>query len=747
MQNRTGGAARSAELRVGRAEGRRCRLSTPSNPKLLLSSEIASKQTLALDFPRPARRRSQEKPFGLQRRFGCVVGLKRQSVPGLHTCVRSETLSAEEARRVTQPLPQQTLKLEAKARVLRQRARSKTASNPTTTSSELSKASSKVTQHRQQPLSRPAGLPRQNSLKMLLDSYARLRSGATGPHQRDQLLRMRDKLREVFKFLDQRLSRMEQKQQPNVNAVLRRRREMAAVVIQKHVRGVLTRKFYREMRVQRARRMRRSLGVQASCSRESFQSRAAEPGQDGARALSRSALGEREGWSQLFQLVKQTEQLWAVKRRAEEEVQSKLSQISAITKKQKRIWAQPRPSAPGSPAAGLSRERTAKLSPDVRDVLVVALPPAPAAGVHRHLPKGGLDIWPQTGGERGSANVSFVLENKSSHCDSERKFFLTERDVKLDNSSLSLEKKAVSPSPFAKVRPPSPPRELPLAPEGCEVVEIPLHFEAADGAFEALVEELVREEPWARLLSARRADEEEVIYGIRTNINAVNEYCNLLIKYIEDCFLVGLAQCMRSALIRGPTRGGAGEGQGRWRPNGRSRALLAPTVYAELEEKILDSYRDARISPLLFDLQRTYHRAVFDCYNETLTALFFTPRPGELSAEERGRIWRADPDVQFFLYKAKSVLLESSLMMCGLMQEKEDSLMDPGLKGLDPLSLQIVHEERLFKLVSALIAQEQQQPLRAFDRAHVCKRSSEISTEIEDLLLEDTLSSFPTLAR
>ena len=53
-----------------------------------------------------------------------------------------------------------------------------------------------------------------------------------------------------------------------------------------------------------------------------------------------------------------------------------------------------------------------------------------------------------------------------------------------------------------------------------------------------LFEEMAREGAWQKLLAgvprpAPPAEEDETIYGIRTNINAVNEYCNLLTKFIE----------------------------------------------------------------------------------------------------------------------------------------------------------------------------------------------------------------------
>lgn len=71
------------------------------------------------------------------------------------------------------------------------------------------------------------------------------------------------------------------------------------------------------------------------------------------------------------------------------------------------------------------------------------------------------------------------------------------------------------------------------------MVEIPLKHALLDpeNVLFDLIDDLLEEPVWGKLLGgcvrAPQHEEDETIYGIRTNINAVNEYCNLLIKFVE----------------------------------------------------------------------------------------------------------------------------------------------------------------------------------------------------------------------
>lgn len=72
---------------------------------------------------------------------------------------------------------------------------------------------------------------RKGSLKSLLDNYQKLKSSEENPKQKEKLLKMKQKINEIFNFIDERLQKIEPRKETNINMQLRKKRERAIIVI------------------------------------------------------------------------------------------------------------------------------------------------------------------------------------------------------------------------------------------------------------------------------------------------------------------------------------------------------------------------------------------------------------------------------------------------------------------------------------------------------------------------------------
>lgn len=254
-------------------------------------------------------------------------------------------------------------------------------------------------------------------------------------------------------------------------------------------------------------------------------------------------------------------------------------------------------------------------------------------------------------------------------------------------------------------------------------------------------------QPFAGRPPALPEESNESIYGIRTNINAVIEYCQLLIKYLLENYSEYLSQkftyirlCRESkdslgftvspfakpGAKRGPqgysrrvfgeVLGARGAEKPRtpnnspenpekeargaqqinlvdsdgerlcWSRKTEKSLVLTEQTYLALENQILSIYENMNINASLFSMQKIYHRCVFDSFNEIMTAFVRQDRLFPLNARDRviARLTVfAQEDVEYILAKTQRILIDYVRQQCGILKDKEDSLLDSILRTYD----------------------------------------------------------------
>lgn len=117
----------------------------------------------------------------------------------------------------------------------------------------------------------------------------------------------------------------------------------------------------------------------------------------------------------------------------------------------------------------------------------------------------------------------------------------------------------------------------------------------------------------------------------------------------------------------------------------------------------------------LVDMQRVYHRAIFDCFNEGLTESIFTSLPTfeELlnkqqlkkhSQQQQGQVVSGHTlKKETWLEKAKDHVLECITILAGLIRDKEDSLMGT-IKYMDDDNIQQLREDRMYRMITAAVS-------------------------------------------
>jgi hypothetical protein len=113
-----------------------------------------------------------------------------------------------------------------------------------------------------------------------------------------------------------------------------------------------------------------------------------------------------------------------------------------------------------------------------------------------------------------------------------------------------------------------------------------------------------------------------------------------------------------------------------WDYPAKPYCLLDKKIFLRLTDKILSSYAGANIQENLFDIQKIFHRSIFDAFNESLTEYVFRTRLYNIFLEEihilKKKKFDLD-DLNFFLAKAKFIVIEKASEMVGFLVNKEDS--------------------------------------------------------------------------
>ena len=123
------------------------------------------------------------------------------------------------------------------------------------------------------------------------------------------------------------------------------------------------------------------------------------------------------------------------------------------------------------------------------------------------------------------------------------------------------------------------------------------------------------------------------------------------------------------------------------------------------------------ILPELFEMQRIYHRAIFDCLNEAVSYPMIVNEDGYIKRLlKRNKIVERKtlPEELFDkLHYCKDIVLEWSSLLCGIIRDKEDSMMG-NIKFMEPEVINQLREERLFRFLSIEVGKKNNcfRPLR-----------------------------------
>lgn len=105
----------------------------------------------------------------------------------------------------------------------------------------------------------------------------------------------------------------------------------------------------------------------------------------------------------------------------------------------------------------------------------------------------------------------------------------------------------------------------------------------------------------------------------------------------------------------------------------------------------------------LFDMQRIYHRAIFDCYNEGLCSHIYS---SIYSIEEcmmnNIRYNIHDDRPHQWLDKSMEHVLDCATILAGIIRDKEDSMMG-NIRYMEHEFIQQLREERMYRMITLAV--------------------------------------------
>jgi hypothetical protein len=206
------------------------------------------------------------------------------------------------------------------------------------------------------------------------------------------------------------------------------------------------------------------------------------------------------------------------------------------------------------------------------------------------------------------------------------------------------------------------------------------------------------------------SSEADTVYGIRTNFNAVNEYLSLLLKFFKEKGKYSLPKTKNMAdvilkksyyqakdikkindgLVEVPPEEKTIKGKKRpkcFEDPVPECSLISLDHFTELENEILvrfpleriltikSNYQNMNIVQELFDMQRVYHRAIFDCFNEGLSNTIYDNDMSLIDAIPPKKLTREKQEHGDLLLVSKEYVLDAASLLCGIISDKEDSMM------------------------------------------------------------------------
>lgn len=233
----------------------------------------------------------------------------------------------------------------------------------------------------------------------------------------------------------------------------------------------------------------------------------------------------------------------------------------------------------------------------------------------------------------------------------------------------------------------------------------------------------------------------ETVYGIRTNFNAVNEYLSLLLKFLrekgiyffprkknEPHLILKKANILHEdlkSIAEGPQNIIVPVQKKRSKKRkkaedkcfnlkiGRDHYLLLKN-FQNLESEILvkfpifllkfsnflqSNYQDMNIMEELFDMQKIYHRAIYDCFNEGISKHIFEHDLSFIDAIKPRKKRRKTEKFNDLLEHAKEHVLDAASLLCGIIKDKEDSMIG-NIRFMEDDFISQLREERMYRMIT-----------------------------------------------
>jgi hypothetical protein len=101
----------------------------------------------------------------------------------------------------------------------------------------------------------------------------------------------------------------------------------------------------------------------------------------------------------------------------------------------------------------------------------------------------------------------------------------------------------------------------------------------------------------------------------------------------------------------------------------------------------------------LFDMQKIYHRAIFDCFNEGLFGLVYSPELSLYDSLSPAKKLPAKEKKLSFLEQSKEHVLDCATILCGIIKDKEDSMMG-NIRYMENEFISQLREDRMYRMIT-----------------------------------------------
>lgn len=98
--------------------------------------------------------------------------------------------------------------------------------------------------------------------------------------------------------------------------------------------------------------------------------------------------------------------------------------------------------------------------------------------------------------------------------------------------------------------------------------------------------------------------------------------------------------------------------------------------------------------------------------------------------------------LDFVLRKTRQILIDYALLMCGMIRDKEDSLINSSLQKFDMKTILYLREERMFKMVNFDFLSEAENSFGYYRNFFVNVSKYQMAKAIEEYLFEDAIKFY-----